>query len=91
MDHDDLVIIGRVLGALAIGAAIGFERTFRGRAAGFRSHALVCIDPPTPRRGRSICAGDRRSLSSGSRRPGTSVGLNTKAQGGTRVALAFGF
>jgi MgtC family protein len=41
--HDDLVIIGRVLGALVIGAAIGFERTFHGRPAGFRTHALVCV------------------------------------------------
>jgi putative Mg2+ transporter-C (MgtC) family protein len=43
MGHDDLVIIGRVAGALAIGAMIGFERTFHGRPAGFRTHALVCI------------------------------------------------
>lgn len=43
MDHTDLVIIGRVMGALAIGALIGFERTFHGRPAGFRTHALVCI------------------------------------------------
>ena len=43
MDHDNLVIIGRVAGALAIGAMIGFERTFHGRPAGFRTHALVCI------------------------------------------------
>lgn len=43
MDHDDLVIIGRVAGALAIGAMIGFERTFHGRPAGFRTHSLVCI------------------------------------------------
>ncbi|MDX9874253.1 MAG: MgtC/SapB family protein [Spongiibacteraceae bacterium] len=28
--------------ALAAGAAIGFERSFHGRAAGFRTHALVC-------------------------------------------------
>ena len=41
--HDDLVIIGRVAGALAIGAMIGFERTFHGRPAGFRTHSLVCI------------------------------------------------
>jgi putative Mg2+ transporter-C (MgtC) family protein len=41
--HDDLVIIGRVTGALIIGALIGFERTFRGRPAGFRTHSLVCI------------------------------------------------
>src|SRR6266446_649325 len=43
MDHDDFVIIGRVTGALVIGALIGFERTFHGRPAGFRTHSLVCI------------------------------------------------
>jgi putative Mg2+ transporter-C (MgtC) family protein len=43
MVHDDLVIIGRVIGALVIGAMIGFERTFHGRPAGFRTHSLVCI------------------------------------------------
>lgn len=43
LGHDDLVIIGRVLGALVIGASIGFERTFHGRPAGFRTHALVCV------------------------------------------------
>src|SRR3954470_22739150 len=41
--HDDVVIIGRVSGALIIGALIGFERTFHGRPAGFRTHSLVCI------------------------------------------------
>lgn len=43
MGHDELVIIVRVSGALAIGAMIGFERTFHGRPAGFRTHSLVCI------------------------------------------------
>src|SRR3954471_21131274 len=43
MGHDDLVIIGRVVGALVIGALIGFERSFHGRPAGFRTHSLVCI------------------------------------------------
>jgi putative Mg2+ transporter-C (MgtC) family protein len=43
MGHDDLVIIGRVASALVIGALIGFERTFHGRPAGFRTHSLVCI------------------------------------------------
>src|SRR5260370_24206905 len=43
MVHDDFVIIGRVSGALVIGALIGFERTFHGRPAGFRTHSLVCI------------------------------------------------
>jgi len=32
-----------ILGAMAAGSAIGFEREFRGRAAGFRTHILVCI------------------------------------------------
>jgi putative Mg2+ transporter-C (MgtC) family protein len=41
--HEELVIIGRVAGALAIGAMIGFERTFHGRPAGFRTHSLVCV------------------------------------------------
>jgi len=43
MGHIELVIIGRVVGALAIGAMIGFERTFHGRPAGFRTHALVSV------------------------------------------------
>jgi putative Mg2+ transporter-C (MgtC) family protein len=43
MVSDDLVIIGRVIGALVIGALIGFERTFHGRPAGFRTHSLVCL------------------------------------------------
>jgi len=41
--HEELVIIARVLGAVAIGGLIGFERTFHGRPAGFRTHSLVCI------------------------------------------------
>ena len=36
------VILIRVLAAVAAGAGIGFERTFHGRPAGFRTHALVC-------------------------------------------------
>lgn len=43
MGHDELVIVGRLTGALVIGAMIGFERTFHGRPAGFRTHALVCL------------------------------------------------
>ena len=43
MGHDELVIVGRLAGALIIGAMIGFERTFHGRPAGFRTHALVCL------------------------------------------------
>ena len=37
------VMTVRILGALAIGAAIGLERTFHGRPAGFRTHSLVCV------------------------------------------------
>jgi len=43
MGHDELVIIGRVLLALVLGGLIGMERTLHGRAAGFRTHALVCL------------------------------------------------
>jgi putative Mg2+ transporter-C (MgtC) family protein len=43
MGHDELVIVGRLTGALIIGAMIGFERSFHGRPAGFRTHALVCL------------------------------------------------
>ncbi|MBX7249017.1 MAG: MgtC/SapB family protein [Caulobacteraceae bacterium] len=32
-----------ILGALGAGGLIGFEREFRGRAAGFRTHILVCL------------------------------------------------
>jgi putative Mg2+ transporter-C (MgtC) family protein len=41
--QESIVILVRVLAALAVGAAIGFERTFHGRPAGFRTHALVCL------------------------------------------------
>ena len=43
MGQEELVIVMRVLGAVVIGALIGFERTFHGRPAGFRTHALVCL------------------------------------------------
>jgi putative Mg2+ transporter-C (MgtC) family protein len=43
MGYDEFVIIARVVGAIGIGALIGFERSFHGRPAGFRTHALVCI------------------------------------------------
>jgi len=38
-----LEISFRLVAALAAGGIIGLERSFRGRAAGFRTHALVCI------------------------------------------------
>ena len=43
MTHEEVVIVVRVLAALVVGAAIGFERTFHGRPAGFRTHSLVCL------------------------------------------------
>ena len=33
----------RLLGSLAAGGLIGFERSHRGRPAGFRTHTLVCL------------------------------------------------
>jgi putative Mg2+ transporter-C (MgtC) family protein len=33
----------RLVAALGIGGLIGFERSYRGRPAGFRTHALVCL------------------------------------------------
>jgi putative Mg2+ transporter-C (MgtC) family protein len=43
MSEDLLIMTARILGALVIGALIGLERTLRGRPAGFRTHALVCV------------------------------------------------
>ncbi|MGD9952880.1 MAG: MgtC/SapB family protein [Burkholderiales bacterium] len=43
MDNDYLEISFRLVAALAAGGIIGLERSFRGRAAGFRTHALVCV------------------------------------------------
>ena len=41
-NNEFLEIAWRLLAALAAGGIIGLERTYRGRAAGFRTHALVC-------------------------------------------------
>jgi putative Mg2+ transporter-C (MgtC) family protein len=43
LDDEYLQILLRLVAALAAGGVIGLERSFRGRAAGFRTHALVCI------------------------------------------------
>ena len=40
--HEMIVMLARIFGALAIGGLIGAERSFHGRPAGFRTHALVC-------------------------------------------------
>jgi len=42
MRSEEAIILIRVLSAIAAGAVIGFERSFHGRPAGFRTHALVC-------------------------------------------------
>lgn len=36
-------IVVRLVASLAIGGLIGFERSFHGRPAGFRTHVLVCL------------------------------------------------
>jgi len=39
---DNLVMLLRLVTALVAGAMVGYERSFHGRSAGFRTHALVC-------------------------------------------------
>ena len=39
----DLDILWHLVGALTAGGLIGLERSFHGRPAGFRTHALVCM------------------------------------------------
>src|SRR6185295_17609823 len=41
--NDELTVMLRVLGAVLVGGLIGMERTYHGRPAGFRTHALVCV------------------------------------------------
>jgi putative Mg2+ transporter-C (MgtC) family protein len=43
MEHVYPPIALHLLGALIAGGLIGFERTFHGRPAGFRTHTLVCV------------------------------------------------
>jgi putative Mg2+ transporter-C (MgtC) family protein len=40
---ENAVMLARIFGAVGIGALIGLERSFHGRPAGFRTHALVCV------------------------------------------------
>jgi putative Mg2+ transporter-C (MgtC) family protein len=43
-EHDVHVVIAqRLIMALLFGGAIGLERSYHGRPAGFRTHALVCL------------------------------------------------
>jgi putative Mg2+ transporter-C (MgtC) family protein len=43
MSYELLIMTLRIVGALLIGGAIGLERSFHGRPAGFRTHSLVCV------------------------------------------------
>ena len=43
MAQEYVEIIFRLVAALAAGGLIGLERSHRGRPAGFRTHALVCL------------------------------------------------
>lgn len=43
MPSDFLEMAIRTVTALIAGALIGYERSYRGRPAGFRTHALVCM------------------------------------------------
>jgi putative Mg2+ transporter-C (MgtC) family protein len=37
------IILLHLLGSLAVGLALGYERSYHGRAAGMRTYALVCL------------------------------------------------
>lgn len=43
MAQEYFEIVFRIVAALAAGSLIGLERSHRGRPAGFRTHALVCL------------------------------------------------
>jgi putative Mg2+ transporter-C (MgtC) family protein len=43
MNQQEFVVIFRIAVALVVGGVIGFERSFHGRPAGFRTHSLVCV------------------------------------------------
>jgi putative Mg2+ transporter-C (MgtC) family protein len=43
MAQEYVEIVFRIVAALAAGGLIGLERSHRGRPAGFRTHALVCL------------------------------------------------
>ena len=40
---NDWMVLGRLVLAAVLSGAIGFEREFHGRAAGFRTHILLCV------------------------------------------------
>lgn len=39
----DIVVLGNILMALLLGLTVGYERSYRGRAAGMRTYGLVCM------------------------------------------------
>lgn len=41
--QEEIIIAIRLLASVLIGGLIGLERTYHGRPAGFRTHALVCL------------------------------------------------
>lgn len=43
LEHEIIQLVIRLLAAAALGAAIGYEREFRGKGAGVRTHMLVAI------------------------------------------------
>jgi len=43
MTEEHAVMVVRLLAAVLVGGVIGFERSFHGRPAGFRTHTLVCL------------------------------------------------
>jgi putative Mg2+ transporter-C (MgtC) family protein len=43
LSHEETIIAIRLFASVLIGGLIGFERTFHGRPAGFRTHTLVCL------------------------------------------------
>lgn len=43
MPEEQLTVLLRLLASVAVGGLIGFERSFHGRPAGFRTHTLVCL------------------------------------------------
>ena len=43
LDEEHLEVAGRLAAALIVGGLIGLERSYHGRPAGFRTHALVAL------------------------------------------------
>jgi len=43
IDQDRIAIVSHLLASMLAGSAIGIERSYHGRPAGFRTHVLVCM------------------------------------------------